>query len=98
MYIIFDKNLETENQIFLNGFSEHKKDNRFSGYLQFEVKEGSDFPVVPDIKSFTTVECVTDAGIQIPMINEYNNVDYIEVSYDDTSKVYNFNVVLTWII
>lgn len=94
MQIIFDKNLDTEARMTIDNFNENRNTNRFIGYHTFKVEQGSDFPDIPSVETFETIEVVNKKGIVIPLVNQYSKVVSIAIDYNDADEFYNMSVTI----
>lgn len=96
MTFIFDKELETEKRLELDYYSEQTQNKKLTANKDYRIESQSDFPDVEDFVTdvhFSTLD-VTDSGMTVPIVGEYNTIETFNASYNSNIKLFQISMVL----
>lgn len=97
MKVIFDKNMESEFEIYGQDYYENISDTGMSMTILFRCNPDSGEPI-PDYaglygREFTTAQAQTDLGVHIAIQGSYSKISSVNIAYNDMQKIYSVNVM-----
>ena len=87
-----------QREVVITNFYENINDTpSMTATNSFEVESSTEFPDLSGLENMEVTSCVitSSSNVVIPLQGAYSKVSNVNVSYDDRSKFYTANIVLT---